>query len=39
MASAQDEGIAEREAEELLERLVRDGTLYYPRIGVIQKSR
>lgn len=39
ITSAQDEGIEEREAEELLERLIRDGTLHYPKIGFVQKTR
>jgi len=39
IAEAEDEGITQRDAEELIERLIRDGTLHYPRIGMIQRTR
>lgn len=39
IAAAQDEGIRESEAEELLDRLIRDGTLHYPKLGAVQRTR
>jgi DNA replicative helicase MCM subunit Mcm2 (Cdc46/Mcm family) len=39
IAEAEDEGMTQRDAEELIERLIRDGTLHYPRIGMIQRTR
>ncbi len=39
IAEAEDEGISGREAEDILDRLIRDGTLHYPRLGVVQRTR
>ena len=39
ITSAVDEGISSAEAEELIDRLIRDGTLLYPKLGLIQRTR
>lgn len=39
IVESEEQGITRAEADELIERLIRDGTLHYPRIGIVQRTR